>query len=68
MAKLREITVSLGISIDKKGVWVKPALTLKLELDESESDPKNRKELVKRAFEIASEDLNDEIGRLLGPE
>ncbi len=68
MAKIREITVSLGMSIDKGGVWVKPGISLKLELDESEGNPENRKQIVARAFEIADEDLDAELNRLLSKE
>jgi|LFRM01.1.fsa_nt_gb hypothetical protein len=65
MALLKEITVSLGMSIDKNGLWVKPGMSLKVELSEQDQDPANRRAVVQRVFEILEEDLNEEIGRLL---
>lgn len=65
MALLKEITVSLGMSIDKNGLWVKPGMSLRVELSEQDQDPANRRAVVQRVFEILEEDLNEEIGRLL---
>lgn len=65
MAVLKEVNMSLGISIDKNGLWVKPNLGLRVELDGEDAKPENRKTVIKRCFDILEEDLNEEIDRLM---
>ncbi len=65
MAKITKIEVQLGISIDKDGVWIKPSLGLSLDLDNQDSDPGNRSEIIEKAFRIVGDELNKELGRLL---
>jgi hypothetical protein len=71
MAKIKEVTVGLGMSfnakMNDKEVWLKPQVGFRIDIeDEKEArDPEVRKEILKRAFEIAEEALDEELQRLL---
>ncbi len=64
MSRIREIQVSLGMSIDQKGLWTKPGITLTIALADEDSKEENRKEIVRRAFEVVEEELDRELDRL----
>lgn len=64
MARIKEIEVSIGMTIEVKGVWIKPVVGIKLDLNEDDSKPGNRADIFERAFEIAESELDKEIDRL----
>lgn len=62
MAKLKDITVNIGLSIDMKGTWVKAGTGVRIELDEEDSA--NASLIFERAFELASSELDEQLKRL----
>lgn len=54
MAKVREIEVSVGLSIDKNGVWVKGNTKVCVMVDEKD----DLKDCFIRAFEVADDALS----------
>lgn len=59
---VRELTVSVGMSIDKNGVWVKAGTSLTVSV--SEEDNKDLSGVFERAYEVAGDELNKELNRL----
>jgi hypothetical protein len=66
MPKIRELNISLGLSIDRKGLWVKPALGMRIELEGKDQDPEMREVVIKRGFEMVQEALEKELERICG--
>lgn len=64
MAKIREIEVGLGISVDKKGVWVKGNAKVTVTVDDSDDIAA----CFKRAFELTDGILNEKMEEYLGEE
>jgi hypothetical protein len=64
MARIKEVEVSIGMSVEVKGVWVKPVVGLKIEMDVDDSEPSTRAAVMERAFEVAEIELDKEINRL----
>lgn len=60
MAKLKEITVEMGVTIENKGVYYKPVAGIKLELDH-EDTPDNRARIWAKAWEMVSEQVAKQI-------
>ena len=71
MAKIREVSVSLGMSFETKMegkiTWVKPqvSFTIETEGEEEARDPVARRAIIERAFDVAEEELSAELERLL---
>ena len=64
-SKIKEVTVSVGMSIDKKGVWIKAGTSIKIEVSDGDgADSEARSALFERAFEIASVEIDKELTRL----
>jgi len=57
MAEVREVRVQLGLSIDKKGVWVKGDAGITVTLRDGDSVP----DCFKRAFELADDSLSEQM-------
>lgn len=57
MAKVREVRVMLGLSIDKKGLWVKGDAGITVDVQEGDSVA----DCFKRAYELADQSLSDQM-------
>lgn len=57
MAEIKEIEVGLGLSVDKKGVWVKGNTTVRVTVGKDD----NIAECFARAFELADESLEEKM-------
>jgi len=57
MAKVREINVSVGVSIDKKGVWLKANTGITVTVEESD----DLQACFKRAFEVVDNELSKQL-------
>lgn len=60
MARLKEIEVSYGVTIEKNGVYYKPNATAKIELDDLDSVEK-RKVVWLQAWEMVEEQVAKQI-------
>lgn len=60
MAKVDSISVSVGMSYEKDGVWIKPYVSLKVNLSEGDTV----EAVTKRAFEVVEEEISKELDRL----
>lgn len=60
MAKLKEIAVSLGLSIEINGAWFRPNCEIKIELDETDT-PDKRDAVFRKAWDTVSEQINKTI-------
>jgi hypothetical protein len=66
MAKIKELNIYLGMSIDKNGLWLKPGIGMRIELDDRDADPSRREEVIERGFELVQDALDKELDNLLG--
>lgn len=64
MAKLKEIEVGLGISLEDRGAWYKPHCVVKLDMDVTDT-PAKRAEIFKRAWEIVTEQVEKQINEIV---
>lgn len=60
MARVDSISVSVGMSYEKNGVWIKPYVSLKVNLVEGD----NIETVTKRAFDVVEEEISKELDRL----
>ncbi|MGL5460739.1 MAG: hypothetical protein ACRDBY_14075 [Cetobacterium sp.] len=60
MAKLKELEVSLGISLEVNKVWYRPTASIKLEMDETDTVEK-RKLIWKSAWQTVSTEVERQI-------
>lgn len=60
MAKLKEITVSCGLSLERNGVWVKPNAGVTIEIDELDT-PEKRKRVWDNAWSLVTDEVNKQI-------
>lgn len=60
MAKIDSISASVGMSYEKNGVWIKPYVSIKVNLVEGDTVDT----VMKRAFEVVEEEISKEIDRL----
>lgn len=65
MAKLKEVEVSLGVSLDVKGVWYKPNARLVIELDERDTVEK-RKAIWGQAWETVADEIERQLKEITG--
>jgi hypothetical protein len=63
MAKVKEVHVNIGMSIDVKGVWVKVGCGSVITVDE-DTNAEDRQAFFEQAFEEAEEAVNKELKRL----
>lgn len=61
MAKVKEIEVGVGLSLDKGGAWLKGNTLIRVSLESGD----DVQECIKRAFEIADDTLTEKM-ELLG--
>ena len=57
MAKIKEIEVGVGLSLDKGGAWIKGNTVVRVSMDEHD-DPQ---ECLRRAFDIADDSLTERM-------
>ena len=60
MARLTEVEVSLGITVESKGVYYKPNARIVLELDSTDTK-ENRELLWKQAWDVVTEQVAKQI-------
>ena len=60
MAKMKEIKVALGISVEIGGTWYRPNAEVTIELDEADS-PDKRKQIWNKAWEVVTEQVEKQI-------
>ena len=63
MAKLKEIEVSLGITVEQKGVYYKPNARAVIELDTTDT-PENRKKIWVQAWDMVEEQVSKQLENL----
>ena len=63
MAKLKEIKASLGISLERDGVWYRPNCEVTLEIDETDT-PVKRKAIWSKAWETVVEQVEKQINEI----
>lgn len=63
MAKLKEIEVSLGITVEQKGVYYKPNARAVIELDTTDT-PENRKKIWIQAWDMVEEQVSKQLENL----
>ena len=61
MAKVREIQVTLGLSVDKNGVWVKGSTGITVTVGPED----DVQACFKRAFELADDNLGNKMNEYL---
>ena len=61
---IKEISVNIGMSVDRKGLWVKAGAEVKISVSPEDNLPENRELLFKRAYEIVAEEVDKELERL----
>lgn len=61
MANIREVQVTLGLSVDKNGVWVKGSTGVTVTMGPND----DVQACFKRAFEIADENLGNKMNEYL---
>lgn len=61
MAHVREVEVSLGLSVDKNGVWVKGSTKVTVAMEKGE----DVQACFARAFELADESLEEKMNEYL---
>lgn len=61
MASVREVQVTLGLSVDKNGVWVKGTAGIIVSVGKDD----DIQACFKRAFELADESLGDKMDEYL---
>lgn len=64
MAKLREVSGKVGISIEVNGAWYRPEFGAVIDLEESDT-PDKRKAIVKKLFEFLMDGLNEQIEEIV---
>lgn len=57
MAKVKEIEVGVGLSLDKGGAWLKGNTVVRVSLD----DKDDVQACIRRAFEIADDTLTEQM-------
>lgn len=63
MARLTEIEVSLGITLENKGVYYKPNARAVIELDTTDT-PEARKKIWLQAWDMVEEQVNKQLENL----
>ncbi len=66
MPKVKELTVSVGMSVDNNGVWVKSSASINLEVQDVDfTNEKEKRSVMDRAYELAEEAVDNEMEKLL---
>jgi hypothetical protein len=66
VAKITEIRVNLGVSMEHNGKWYKPDLGFTIAIEgEEQKDEALRTVILERAFDLAEKALADELERLI---
>lgn len=60
MARLKEIEVSIGITLESKGVYYKPNARAVIEIDKEDSK-ENREAVWKQAWKMVEEQVSDQL-------
>ena len=67
MARLLEVKVGLGVTMEREGKWYKPDISFKIAIEgEEQTNEELRKPVLERAFELAENAIGEELERLLG--
>lgn len=65
MASPCKISVHLGMSIDKSGVWIKTGASMEVDVKKEEiTDPNRRQQIFESAYGVLSEQIDLELKRL----
>lgn len=63
MAKLKEIEVALGVTVEQNGVYYKPNARAVIELDEKDT-PENRARIWSHAWRMIEEQVSEQLKSL----
>jgi hypothetical protein len=63
MARMKEIEVGIGLSVEVNGAWYRPNCTVKIEMDETDT-PAKREAIFKRAWETVTEQIDKTISQI----
>lgn len=64
MAKLKEVAVSLGITVEKKGTYYKPQIEIRLEMNE-EDKGEARKKVLADAWKLVTDEVERQLSEIL---
>ena len=66
MAKMKKIEVSLGITMELNGTYVKPNATIEIDLDESDNTKEKREQIWRAAWDMVEAQVVGKIADLKG--